>query len=190
MFVRALVEVFCKGWFVLLAVTLALAIFVLTTWLGNLGLVWQILASPWLPLADKAKILLALVGSIKTNFTPFSAFCTIALVVLSGMNIAMIAYVFRKRRREHYQSSPIATAAGLGGLASGWFGIGCAACGSFVLSPALALLGAGPLVATLPFAGEEFGALGVAMLVFSLVATARKIGQPVLCRLNSKPNQV
>src|SRR5476649_2038407 len=96
---QALAEVFSKGWYVLLAATLALATFVLTTWLGNLGLVWQIATSQWLPMADKAKILVALIGSISTNFTVFSAFCTIAIAILFGMNIAVITYVFREHRR-------------------------------------------------------------------------------------------
>ena len=81
------------------------------------------------------------------------------------------------------QAGQAGTAAGLGGLASGFFGVGCAACGAFVLGPVLAFVGASGLIALLPFGGEEFGALGVAMLCFSLVLTARKIGEPLACPL-------
>jgi len=70
-----------------------------------------------------------------------------------------------------------------GACASGLFGVGCAACGTFVLSPVLSFVGASGLIALLPFGGEEFGALGVAMLAFSLVLTARKIGEPLACPL-------
>ena len=92
---RALAQVFSKGWYILLAAAIALVTFVLTTWLGNLGLVWQITTSQWLPFADKAKILLALIGSINTNFTMFSAACAVIVAVLFGMNIAVIAYIYR-----------------------------------------------------------------------------------------------
>ena len=190
MIFQALAQVFSKGWYVLLAIIIALATFVLTTWLGNLGLVWQIASSEWLSIADKTRILLALIGSIGTNFTVFSAFCTIAIAVLFGMNIAVITYVFREHRRQETESGQIVTAMSLGGLVSGLFGIGCAACGTFVLSPALAFLGAGKLVAILPFGGEEFGALGVGMLSLSLVTSAKKIGQPMLCQVTSQPNSV
>ena len=190
MIVRALAQVFSRGWYVLLAVIIALATFVLAAWLGNLGLVWQIATSQWLPMADKGRILLALIGSINTNFTMFSASCAIAIAILFGMNIAVITYVFREHRRLGSQSGQIVTATSLGGLVSGLFGIGCAACGTFVLSPALAFLGAGALVTALPFGGEEFGALGVGLLNLSLVISAKRICQPIICQVTSQPNQV
>ena len=190
MIVQALALVFSKGGYVLLAATIALATFVLTTWLGNLGLVWQIATSQWLPLADKAKISLALIGSISTNFKIFSASCAIAIDVLFGMNISVLTYAYRERRRLVRQSGQTLTIASLGGLASGVFGIGCAACGTLLLSPALAFLGIGTLVALLPFGGEEFGAVGVGLLSLSLVMSAKKIGQPMLCQVTSQPNQV
>ena len=95
--------------------------------------------------------------------------------------MATIAYYFRLRRQLVSQAGQAGAAASLGGLASGFFGVGCAACGTFVLSPVLSFVGASGLIALLPFGGEEFGALGVAMLGFSLVLIARKIGAPLAC---------
>ena len=178
---RGLLQVFSNGRYVLLAVSTALSIFVLTTWLANLPLVWQIASSQWLPLADKAKILLALTESIGTNFSFFSATCAIAIAILFGLNAAVVVYVFCQRRRMTAQSAQAASAVSLGGLFSGLFGIGCAACGTFLLSPALAFLGIGTLITLLPFGGEEFGAVGVAMLLLSLILQAKKIGQPANC---------
>ena len=178
---RALIQVFSNGWYVLLAALSALATFVLTTWLGNLGLVWQIATSEWLPLVDKARILVALIGSIGTNFTLFSASTAVAIAALFGMNIAVMTYDFRERRMRTIQSGQVVTVASLGGLTSGLFGIGCAACGTFVLSPTLAFLGIGTFAALLPFGGDEFGALGIGMLGLSLVLCARKIGQSATC---------
>ena len=183
---RALAQVFSNGCYVLLAAIIALVTFVLTTWLGNLGLVWQIVTSEWLPLADKARILLALIGSIGTNFTLFSASTAIAIAVLFGMNVAVMTYDFRERRMRAMQSGQVVTAASLGGLLSGLFGIGCAACGTFVLSPTLAFFGIGTFAAVLPFGGEEFGALGVGMLGLSLVLCARKIGQSATCLVSTE----
>ena len=183
MIVRELAQVFSKGWYVLLAATIALAIFVLTTWLGNLGLVWQIATSQWLPLFDKANILLALIGSIGTNFTVFSALCAVAIAVLFGLNVAVMTYGFRQRRVMATKSGQGMATTSLAGLMSGLFGIGCAACGTLLLSPALAFLGIGTLVTLLPFGGEDFGALGVGLLSLSLIISARKIGQPMVCQV-------
>ncbi len=178
-------QVFAKGRYVLLAAATGLAVFILATWLPNLGLVWQIAASATVPLADKVKVLAALVGSIGTNFTVFSALSTVAIAVLFGANAATIAYFYRFRRQFVRQAGQAGAAASLGGLASGFFGVGCAACGTFVLGPALSFVGASGLIALLPFGGEEFGALGVGMLGFSLVLTARKIGEPVACSIGA-----
>jgi hypothetical protein len=176
-------QVFAEGRYVLLAATTGLVVFILATWLPNLGLVWQIAVSTTVPLADKVNVLTSLIGSIGTNFTVFSAVSTVAIAALFGANLAMIIYYFRLRRRISEQSGQAGVAASLGGLASGFFGVGCAACGTFVLSPALSFVGASGLIAFLPFGGEEFGALGVGMLGFSLVLTAKKIGEPVVCPL-------
>ena len=178
-------QVFAEGRYILLAATTGLAVFILATWLPNLGLVWQIAASASVPFADKVKILAALIGSIGTNFTVFSALSTVAIAALFGANVAMMAYYFRVRRQLVRQAGQAGAAASLGGLASGLFGVGCAACGTFVLSPVLSFVGASGLIALLPFGGEEFGALGVAMLGFSLVLTARKIGEPLACPLGA-----
>jgi hypothetical protein len=177
----ALRQVFAEGKYILLAAITGLAVFILATWLPNLGLVWQIATSESIPFADKLKVLTALIGSIGTNFTIFSALTTVLVAGLFGANVAVIAYYFRLRRQLIRQDGRVAAASSLGGVASGLFGVGCAACGTFVLSPALTFLGVGGLIALLPFGGEEFGVLGVAMLGLSLVLTARKIGQPVVC---------
>jgi hypothetical protein len=178
-------QVFTEARYVLLAATTSLAVFILATWLPNLGLVWQIAASGSVPLFDKVRILTALVGSIGTNFTIFSALSTFALAVLFGANVSMIAYHFRTRRRLVRQAGQAGAAVSLGGLASGLFGVGCAACGTFVLSPALAFVGASGLLALLPFGGEEFSVLGTGMLGLSLVLTARNIGAPVVCSIGN-----
>ena len=187
---RALIQVFSRGWTVVLAAMIALATFVLTTWLGNLGLVWQIATSTAIPLADKARIMVALVGSITTNFTVFSAATTTAIAVLFGMNAAVMAYTYVERRRLTSPAMHTGAVASLGGLASGLFGIGCATCGTLLLSPALAFLGLGTFTALLPFGGEESGALGVVILALSLFISAKKIGPPMLCQVTSQPNQV
>ena len=176
-------QVFAEGRYILLAATTGLAVFVLATWLPNLGLVWQIASSTTVSLADKVDVLTALIGSIGTNFTVFSALSTVAIAALFGANVAMMIYYFRSRRQLSQQAGQTGVAASVGGLASGFFGVGCAACGTFVLGPALSFIGASGVIAFLPFGGEEFGALGVGLLGFSLVLTARKIGEPVACPL-------
>ncbi len=178
---QALTCVFKEWTYILIAVVVALVVFVFATWLPNLGLIWKITVSQSVPLLDKAKILASLVGSIQTNFTVFSALYTIAVAVLFGLNAAMVTYYVKLRKRLSRQTGQAGTAAGLGGLASGFFGIGCAACGTFVLAPILSFVGATGLIALLPFDGQEFGVFGVGMLGFSIYLAAKKIREPLVC---------
>src|SRR3546814_17586283 len=96
--------------------------------------------------------------------------------------------LFRSR-----QTGQAGAAASFGGLATGLFGVGCAACGTFVLSPALTLVGISGLIAQLPFGGEGFGVLGVGMLGLSLVLPERRIaeagGFPLRARAENGPAQ-
>src|SRR3546814_1867776 len=85
----ALRQVFTEARYVILASAVGLAVFILATWLPNFGLVWQIAASGSVPLADKVEVLAALVGSIATNFTVFSALSTITIAALFGVNVAI-----------------------------------------------------------------------------------------------------
>lgn len=178
---QALMCVFKEWTYILIAVVVALVVFVFATWLPNLGLIWKITVSHSVPLLDKAKILASLVGSIQTNFTVFSALYTIAIAVLFGLNAAMVTYYVKLRKRQSRQMGQADAAAGLGGLASGFFGIGCAACGTFVLAPILSFVGATGLIALLPFDGQEFGVFGVGMLGFSIFLAAKKIREPLVC---------
>ncbi len=181
MIAQALMRVFKERTYILIAVVVALVVFVFATWLPNLGLIWKITVSPSVPLLDKVRILVSLVGSIQTNFTVFSALYTIAIAVLFGVNAAMVTYYVKLRKRLGRQTGQASVAAGLGGLASGFFGIGCAACGTFVLGPILSFVGATGLIALLPFDGQEFGVFGVGMLVFSIFLVAKNIREPLVC---------
>lgn len=181
MIFQALKRVFQEWAYVLIAVAVAFVVFVLATWLPNLGLVWKITVSPSVPLLDKVNVLAGLVGSIRTNFTALSAVYTIAVAVLFGMNTAMVTYYIKLWRRLSKQMGGAAAVAGVGGVVSGFLGIGCAACGTFVLGPILSFVGATGLIALLPFDGQEFGLLGVGMLGFSIFLAAKKINEPLVC---------
>lgn len=171
-------QVFRNVRFMLIASIVSLTVFVLATWLPNLGLIWQITTSSTVSLQNKLNLMFSLVGSIQTNFTLFSASYTIAIALLFGINVAMVAYYLNRRKKIFEQSGTVMS---FGGLASGIFGIGCAACGTLIITPILALIGAGGLVAALPFAGEEFGMLSVGILGLSVFLTSKKIQDPLVC---------
>lgn len=182
MLVNALKQVFGVKRYLMLGIMTAFIVFTLAVWLPNFKLIIQVLTSSTASIADKLGILIGLFGSIKTNFTFVSATYTVIIAVLFGVNVTMIAY-YIKRNKQVADSTGVA--AGLGGLISGSFGIGCAACGTFILGPLLALIGAGGLIALLPLGGQEFGFLGVGLLGFSIFLIAKKINTSAVCKTDN-----
>ena len=176
----ALKQVFSSGRSLVLASTLAFAVFLVSVWHGNFGLVWQTVTSGSVPIADKVNILLALTGSITTNFSIFSALSSITIALLFGANVALLDANFRARQ---VFASRGESAASLGGLASGLFGVGCAACSSFAFGSTLSVFGAGTLMSLLPFGGAEFGIMGMGLLSWALVLSLTKLTRALSCQV-------
>lgn len=164
--------------YVLLALAVMSLVFILSVWLPNWRLIIEIISSSQIPLLNKFSILTGLIGSIRTNFMIVSASYIIAIAVLFGINIALLVYYIKIRRGKIAVKN---TAVGVGGLVSGIFGIGCAACGTFILNSFLGLIGAAGAVTFLPFGGEEFGIIGVLLLAYSIYALSGKINAPLIC---------
>lgn len=172
-------EVFANTSYIALASTFAIAAFLFAVWLPNFGLIGEVFSTSSAPTAAKLKITIALLGGIGTNFSFLSAGYTIAIAALFGINFAMVVY-FLKRTRARLARQDVA--AGFGGVASGALGIGCAACGSFILSTTLSSLGAASALAILPLRGGEFGILSVVLLLVSLALISKKIAAPLICK--------
>lgn len=175
--IRSLREVFGKFSYLVIALAGGLAAFTFAVWLPNFSLIAHTLGNSSVPLHIKVQLLTGLFLSITTNFGAFSASYTIAIAILFGIDLAMIIYLV-KRSRALGQGEITAS---VGGVISGIFGVGCAACGSFVATSILSLVGAGGAVALLPFKGGEFGLLSIILLASSIFLVARKIAAPPIC---------
>ena len=178
MILQALQNVFRKPTYVILALITSVAVFLFAVWLPNFRLLVSVIGSSDISLSDKLELPLNLIGSIATNFTLLSASYTITIAILFGLNLAMVVY-FLLRRIKDVEQSGITT--GFLGITSGVLGMGCAACGSFLLTSILAFFGASWVLSFLPLAGGEFGILGVVLLAVSLYMTAKKIQNPAVC---------
>ena len=174
--------VFPRAAYVLLTLTITWVVFTSAVWLPNSRLIGVVLLSGTASVSEKFGFLMSLYGSIGTNFTPVSASYTILIAVLFGINFSLFVYYIR-RVRSGARRLKSTGAASLGGLVSGVFGIGCAACGTFILTSVLTLFGVSGIIVYLPLGGEEFGFLGVGLLLYSLHGLREKIDEPLLCRV-------
>jgi len=179
---KALQKVFVKPKYALLACSTSLVVFALAVWLPNISLIVRVMDHSGISFLQKLDLPISLLGSITTNFSLLSGTYTIAISLLFGINLAMIVYFMRRRVTEIKQDG---ATIGFFGIASGIFGMGCAACGSFLLMSALSLFGASSILAFLPLGGAEFGLLGVALLTLSIRAVSRQVQNPEVCRINS-----
>ncbi len=181
MILDALQKVFRKPAYVVLALLVSALVFVLAVWLPNIRLVAGIVSSPDVPFVSKIQLPLSLLGSIGTNFTPLSATYTTVIAILFGVYIVMITYFLKLRIKEVGQGGVVT---GFLGIASGVLGVGCAACGSFLLT-SLTLVGAGGILAFLPLGGSEFGIIGAVLLAVAIWMISKKITDPQVCKIEN-----
>ncbi len=177
---QALQKVFRKPQYTILALITSVVVFAFAVWFPNLSLIVEIMGHPGISLSQKLDLPISLLGSIATNFTLLSASYTIAIALLFGINLVMMVYFLRRKVSEVRQSG---VTTGFIGLASGVLGMGCAACGSLLLTSGLSIVGASGILAFLPLAGGEFGILGVILLLVSIYLIAKQIQNPVVCKI-------
>ena len=182
MWQRQLGIILTKPLYVFIAILTAWAVLTFAVLLPNMQLIGVVLFSDTASALEKANFLFSLYGSIGTNFTLVSASSTVVIAVLFGVNVILLLYYIRRVRGavSNVRSTGVA---GISGLISGVLGIGCAACGTFVLTSVLALIGVGGIVTYLPFKGVEFGFIGVGLLLYSTYSLVSKIDSPLVCRI-------
>jgi hypothetical protein len=174
---RQLTIVFTHLSYVLMALATGFVVFSMAVWLSNVSLILTVLTSGTATILEKVNLLISLYGGIATNFTLLSATYTVLIAILFGIYIAVLVYVIRKRR----QFAGTSSIAGAGGVLGGFFGIGCAACGSVIFSTFATVLGAGAVTALLPFGGQEFGVVGVLLLLIAIRGIVKKIEGTNMC---------
>lgn len=155
-------------------------LFSAVTWVSNLSLIGWYFAQPGISLGAKLWLLISMYGSIVSSQTLLSATLLLIIVMLSGLNVALLDRYIRTRK----SSAPKPTGAwSLAGMVAGFFGVGCASCGSVILASLLSLFGAGSLVFLLPFHGLEISVLAVLLLVYGTRRLIKKLNDPLVCRV-------
>jgi hypothetical protein len=176
--VKSFKLVFRRPSYIVLGVLTAFFFLLLAIWLPNLRFLREILSSEIFSFSTRMEILLGSFGFLGTNFTAVTRWLTIAIVTLTGINVAMLVFYLRRR-------IGLENAAGTGilGTIAGLVGIGCASCGSVVLSSIFGLSATASFIGVLPLQGLEFGIFGIVILVFSIFLVTQKIQNPAKCRI-------
>jgi hypothetical protein len=129
----------------------------------NLTLVGDVVVGGSLPFAARLRVLVELYPFVGTSYGVLPGIALVVVAVLTGVDLAMVAY----HVREHGLSAR-GSGGSAAGVALGALGAGCAACGSAVLAGVLSLVGASGLVLLLPLDGAEFALLASVALLLSM----------------------
>ncbi|OGZ58969.1 MAG: hypothetical protein A2728_01785 [Candidatus Spechtbacteria bacterium RIFCSPHIGHO2_01_FULL_38_11] len=182
MLISALKRVFSKFSYTLLAFTVGWFIFSISVFAPNLKLISKVFKSEVVSAKYKINFIFNLYEGLDTSVSTFSLATIISVAVLFGINIAMLVYMLKRnvavsvpnRQGKNIFSTFVATIAGV-------LGIGCAACGSLILTPLITALGATWILTALPFGGREFSLVAIILILISIYSLCKKINDPLIC---------
>lgn len=172
----AFTQVFTNWRYLLLSALIFFAVLLLSIWLPNLNFIRHTTFSESLTLEQKRGILISSLGAYQTNFTLFSQILTMTVAALFAINISLIVFYFARRI-----SINRASGMSIFAIISGFLGVGCASCGSVILSSIFGLGTTASFLRFLPLKGKEFGLLSIIILSISTYLVAKKIQDPLFC---------
>lgn len=169
-------EILGNAWYWLLGIFMFGAVLLFAIWLPNLTFLRHVAVSPDYALAQKVSLFFASLSALSTNFSTLSRTVTIIVAVLFAVNTVLTVFYFR-RRAALQREAGLSVAGGL----AGFLGIGCAACGSVILTSIFGIGATAAALNALPLRGQEFGLLSIAVLGASILLTVKKIDRQLVC---------
>ncbi|GEM_PF-190531 len=173
-------RVFSKRRYIALSIVTFIIVITLAIWLPNINFLHHIVISDTFSSSQKIGIISSMLGGIQTNFTPLSRAITFIVVFLFSINISLFTY-FILRAAKLSKEAGIST----GGFILGLIGVGCASCGSVILSSFLGVGATAGFIGILPLKGQEFGLLSIFLLSISIYFLSKKIQDPLVCKAKS-----
>jgi len=153
-----------------------IALFLASTWIPNRTLVLFSIQSD---LISFWNLMVQSPAIFFSNTSVFGAAFTLLVIVLSGLNMAMLLYYLRRKIILEKNAGT-----GVVGIVVGLMGVGCVSCGSVILSSVIGFAATARIIGVLPFGGLEFGVVGILLLLFSIIQLSKKIINPAVCRIN------
>lgn len=176
--IQAFQKVFSSWQYVFLSMMVAILILFFAVWIPNFSFLGYVLTSGTYDIVSVFSILFSSFKNLGSNFTTLSEVSTVLVAVLSGINVSMVVYYFKQRVSFQREAG-----VGILGIVTGFFGVGCAACGSVVISAVFGVTGSAAVIKVLPFHGAEFSLLSVFLLFLATYLVAKKISQPQVCAI-------
>jgi hypothetical protein len=126
---------------------------------------------------ERLQLALMFLFSVKSSFLTTGIILSFFGSLLGALNITF-AYVYFKLRAEVLMKHHVYSGAG---MFVAFLGIGCAACGSALLTVMLGMFGLTSILGFLPYQGAELGVIGLVILTVTTLALAKKVVSPKVC---------
>lgn len=162
------------------SILITLLLIAFSAWLPNVHLITKVMTSSTMTVWQKTNLLTSLLGSLQTNFTALSRSLTILSAILTGIQSSLLIYYVRTSMR--FQK---AMSISVAGIITSLLGVGCASCGSVLLTSLIGFGSATTFLGILPFRGQEFGFIGIVTLCIAIGFTLKKISDPRTCDVRS-----
>ncbi len=153
-------------------VCVALLVLCFGAWFGIGKIFFAIVFDPSLPALSRVSFARSLLFGAFTDKPLVELAYLVSVAVLIGVNATLTSTYIRTYRK---LETSYGISSGLLGLVSAVLGFGCAACGSLGAGWALASVGAGSLIAALPFGGIELRVSALALLALSSYFMIREL---------------
>jgi hypothetical protein len=137
----------------------------------------QIFGFEALPLLKRITLALATLFDITNTFTAGALILALLGSFLGGINLSL-AYTYMRLRGAVLLHSGLYSGIG---LLFAFFGVGCAACGTALLSVVLGFFGFSAMLNVLPYQGQEIGYIGLIFLCIATYTLSHKVAVPNVC---------
>ncbi|HQT82673.1 MAG: hypothetical protein B7W98_00500 [Parcubacteria group bacterium 20-58-5] len=165
-----------------LAAIVALAVFGIIVFAARVPYTITLFENPGISFLLAVRLTVGLFVFSLQNMSLASLLHAAVTSLLIGINAALLA--FYVRRFGGVPSSGSVASGTFGSvlaLAISFFGFGCLSCGSVFFAALFTALGGAGLIAAVPYFGFVASALGIGLLILSVVFLARAINKPPVC---------
>jgi hypothetical protein len=169
--------VFSRPFYITVAVVIGVIFFISNLWLINYEYLSFVIFNDLLGVGAKLKLAFNIPDLLRIRFGNLDLFLSLTISILLGINMSSLWYFFKKQMAVSKELSSSLIGAIVSAL-----GLGCASCGSVVISSVLGIGASSAFIGVLPFGGNEFGILGILILLYSIYAIAKKIDNNFACK--------
>ncbi|XOU94010.1 MAG: hypothetical protein ACNFW9_04155 [Candidatus Kerfeldbacteria bacterium] len=175
------IEVLRRPKYIILTIIIFILMMIFFIYSPIYKFLWEVLTNNVYDFGEKIKVFYYSLGSIGSNFSASSRIIAIVIALFTSINLSMLVYYLKVRIKNERASG-----AGLIGTVIGVLGVGCASCGSVLLTSIFGISSTSALIGFLPFNGVEFGLIGMIFILFAIYLLAKKIINPNVCKINTK----